>query len=133
MMVDGRLDKLALAAVAAATGASPYQPRKQRKTYVARGGKRFHLRTRTKEDDGEWFHGINERCWKAGEYFVLACGGPDAMFVVPVDEFPAKDEFSPSGTDRKIHVVCRRGQWYLRDPYPRFVLDQYRDAFRLLV
>ena len=132
MTVDGRLDKLALAAVAAATGASPYQPRKQRKTYVARGGKRFHLRTRTEEDDGEWFFGINERCWQAGEYFVLVCGGPNAMFVVPVDEFPAKDGFPRNGTDRKIHVVCGRGQWYLRDPYPRFVLDQYRDAFYLL-
>ena len=67
-----RLDELVLDAVAAATGARPYQPNGRRKTYVARGGKRFHLRTRTEEDDGEWFHGINERCWKAGEYFVLA-------------------------------------------------------------
>ena len=133
MTVDGRLDELALAAVAAATGAWPYQPKGRQKTYVARGGKRFHLRTRTEEDDGEWFLGINERCWNAGEYFVLACGGPDAMFVVPVDEFPGKDEFSRSGSDRKIHVVHGRGYWYLRDPHPRFVLDQYRDAFHLLV
>ena len=132
MTVDGRLDELALAAVAAATGAWPYQPNGRRKTYVARGGKRFHLRTRTEEDDGEWFFGINERCWQAGEYFVLACGGPDVMFVVPVGKFPSKDKFPRNGTDRKIHVVCGRGQWYLRDPYPRFVLDQYRDAFYLL-
>ena len=132
MTVDGRLDELALAAVAAATGARPYQPKRSQKTYAGRGGRRFHLRTRNEEDDGEWFFGINERCWQAGEYFVLACGGPDAIFVVPVDEFPSKDKFPRNGTERKIHVVCGRGQWYLRDPYPRFGLDQYRDAFYLL-
>ena len=51
MTVDGRLDELALAAVAAATGAWPYQPKGGQKTYVARGGKRFHLRTKNEEDD----------------------------------------------------------------------------------
>ena len=86
MTVNGPLDELALAAVAASTGAWPYQPKGRQKTYVARGGKRFHLRTKNEEDDGEWFFGINERFWKAGEYFVLAYGGPNAMFVVPVHD-----------------------------------------------
>ena len=132
MTVDGRLDKLVLAAVKAATGVWPRQPDRSRKTYVASGGKRFHLRTRNEEDDGEWFHGINERVWKASEYFVLACGGPDAMFVVPVDEFPEAKDFPRSDNDRKIHVVRGHGGWYLRDPNPRFPLDRYRDAFHLL-
>ena len=56
------------------------------------------------------------------------------MFVVPVDEFPGVDEFSRSGSDRKIHVLWDRdrGIWYLRDPEPRFKLDRYRNAFHLL-
>ena len=130
MTNDGPLDALALAAVAAVTGAWPKQPDMNRKTYIARNGKRFHLRTY--DPESARFFGINERCWKPHEYFVLACGGEMALFVVPVGALPEPSEFPLRGNDRLVHVECEGGVWYVRDPYPRFLLANYRDAFDLL-
>ena len=131
MTADGPLDVLASAAVAAATGDWPRQPDLSRKTYVARNGKRFHLRTYDGKSD-DWFFNVHERCWKPHEYFVFVCGGEGAMFVVPVSDLPGLEAFPLRGNDRLVHIDCDRGSWYIRDPDPRFLLNVYRDAFDLL-
>jgi len=132
MTTDGPLDVLALAAVEAASGAWPQQPDRSRKTYVVRNGKRLHLRTYDGASD-DWFFGIHERCWNPHEYFVFVCGGENAMFVVPVRDLPDREVFPPRGNDRLVHIDCDYRTWYIRDPNPWFMLDNYRDAFHMLV
>lgn len=131
MTADGPLDRLALAAAAATTGAWPRQPDLRRKTYTVRNGKKFHLRTYDGHSD-DWFFGVNESCWRPQDYFVFACGRQNAMFVVPVGDLPDLDEFPSRGNDRLVHIELDWGSWVIRDPDPSFPLDGFRDAFHLL-
>lgn len=124
------LDDQALLRVAVATGGWATRPDRRRKTFVTVTGRRFHLRTYEGKSD-DWFFGVNKRFWDPAEWFLLACGGPPAFFVLPVEKLN-KFDFPFHKDDRKLHVVLNHGRWILRDPNPPIPIDEYRDAFELL-
>lgn len=116
--------QFALAQIRSAVGAGAVRVRGAGETYSLPNGKRFHLRTRQRDEQRSgwiryWF-GIQDKNWQANEYFVLVCD-LDFVLIVPVrDWLPYMSRFSIShpGTDRQArqpHIYWRDDRYELRE------------------